>query len=60
MSRPLDALELDRALWPDRDHLPARCEVGTCGAPADPRAVALTAYACPDHLPADVLEEVTA
>ena len=49
MSRPLDALEIDRALWPDRDHLPARCEVRGCSAPADPRAVAVTAYACPEH-----------
>lgn len=59
MSDYLDALALDRALWPDRDHLPARCEVGDCGALADPRAVTLTAYACPDHLPADVRKEIT-
>jgi len=34
---------------------PARCEVRGCGAPADPRAVAVTAYACTEHAhPADL------
>ena len=45
----MDALELDRILWPDVDHLPERCEVRGCDALADPRAVAVTAYACADH-----------
>lgn len=50
-----DALELDRALWPDTDNQPARCEVRGCTAPADPRAVAVTAYACTEHAhPADL------
>lgn len=50
-----DALELDRALWPDTNDQPARCEVRGCTAPADPRAVAVTAYACTEHAhPADL------
>jgi hypothetical protein len=54
-----DALMIDRALWPNVDHLPIYCEARSCTALADPRAVAVTSYACLEHMPADVLEEVT-
>ena len=63
-----DALMIDRALWPeDRAPLPnygepdpnAICEARDCYATADPRAVAVTSYSCLEHMPADVLEEIT-
>ena len=44
----MDALELDRILWPEAHGAP-KCEVRGCTADADPAAVAVTAYACTDH-----------
>ena len=44
----MDALELDRALWPEVSGSP-KCEVRGCTSDADPVAVAVTAYACAEN-----------
>jgi len=54
-----DALMIDRALWPELPGSPDYCEARNCTALADPRAVAVTSYSCLEHMPADVLEEIT-